>query len=47
MLKKSPWPAHDEDSKSALTISETDASVTARGVRKPDLYNALAREPYN
>lgn len=34
---KSPSVAHDEDSKSAFTISGIDASAIARGVRKPAL----------
>lgn len=46
MSVKLPCAPHDEDSKSALTISETDASAIAKGVRKPALYSALAREPY-
>lgn len=33
----SPCPAHEEDSKRALTISGTEASAIARGVRKPAL----------
>lgn len=35
--KVSPCPAHEEDSKRALTISGTEASAIARGVRKPAL----------
>lgn len=34
---RSPSVAHDEDSKSAFTISAMDASAIARGVRKPAL----------
>lgn len=41
-----PSVAHDADSESAFTISAMDASAIARGVRKPALYSALAREPY-
>uniref|UniRef100_A0A0V0HQ82 Putative ovule protein n=1 Tax=Solanum chacoense TaxID=4108 RepID=A0A0V0HQ82_SOLCH len=40
-----PWSAHDEDSKSTLIISGTDASAIASGVRRPALYSARAREP--
>lgn len=41
----SPDAAQDDDSKRAFAISATDASAIAKGVRKPALYNALAREP--
>lgn len=37
MPETSPCTVHREDSKSALTISEIEASAIAWGVRKPAL----------
>jgi hypothetical protein len=46
MLERVPCPDQAEDSKRAFAISGIDASAMATGVRRPDLYKALAREPY-
>jgi hypothetical protein len=41
-----PCPDQVEESKRAFAISGIDASAMAAGVCRPDLYRALAREPY-
>jgi len=46
-LENVPCPDQVEDSKRAFAISGIDASAMATGVRRPDLYKALAREPYS